>query len=133
MNFLLENLGTNWNWNLEILSSVEHFNLFEKVFISFDSLVSQFPWFSRQFFLNCLLFWFDGSNCNLLFFTTFCQLLWIRAIFNYSLGNFLEQPWATQIGSRAKFMLKSQVEGQNWGLFFRFSRYFYEIGIFQRL
>jgi hypothetical protein len=44
----------------------------------------------------------------------------------------LAQPWATQIGSRAKFMLNSHVEGQNRDAFYRFSRLFYEIGIFQR-
>ncbi len=40
-----------------------------------------------------------------------------------------DQPWATQIGSRAKFMLNSHVEGQNRDAFYRFSRLFYEIGI----
>jgi hypothetical protein len=41
-------------------------------------------------------------------------------------------PWATQIGSRANFFLKSHVEGQSIYIY-RFSRLFYEISIFQRL
>ncbi len=35
----------------------------------------------------------------------------------------LLQSWATQIGSRAKFMLKCHVEGQNRDFFYRFSRF----------
>ncbi len=45
----------------------------------------------------------------------------------------LEQPWATQIGSRAKFMLNSHVEGQNRDPFYSFCRFFYEKRIFRRL
>ncbi len=41
----------------------------------------------------------------------------------------LYQPWATQIGSRAKFMQNCHAEGQNWDFSYRFSRFFYEIGI----
>jgi hypothetical protein len=37
----------------------------------------------------------------------------------------LKQPWATQIGSGAKFLLNSDVEGQNTGFLYRFSRFFY--------
>jgi hypothetical protein len=44
----------------------------------------------------------------------------------------LGQPWATQIGSRSKFMPKCHVEGQNRDFFYRFCSFFYEIGIFQR-
>ncbi len=45
----------------------------------------------------------------------------------------LHQPWATQIGSKAKFLLNSHIEGQSTGFFYRFSRFSYEILIFQSL
>jgi hypothetical protein len=45
----------------------------------------------------------------------------------------LVQPLATQIGSRANFLLKCQVEGQYRHFFYIFSRFFYEMCIFQRL
>jgi hypothetical protein len=43
------------------------------------------------------------------------------------------QPWATQIGSRATFLLNSYVEGQSTGFFYRFSRFSYKNAIIQRL
>jgi hypothetical protein len=46
---------------------------------------------------------------------------------------FLEKPRATQIGSRAKILLNSHVEGQSIRYFYRFSQFFYEIAIFQKL
>jgi hypothetical protein len=45
----------------------------------------------------------------------------------------VKQSWATQIGSRAKFLQKSNVEGQNIDFYYRFSRLFCEILIFQSL
>jgi hypothetical protein len=45
----------------------------------------------------------------------------------------LFQPRATQIGSRAKILLNSHVEGQSIWYFYRFSQFFYEIAIFQKL
>jgi hypothetical protein len=45
----------------------------------------------------------------------------------------VNQSWATQIGSRAKFLLNTHVEGQNRDAFYRFSRFSYEKAIIQRL
>ncbi len=45
----------------------------------------------------------------------------------------LNQPWATQIDSRAKSLLKSHVKGQSRDFYNRFSRFFSEITKFQRL
>ncbi len=41
--------------------------------------------------------------------------------------------WATQTGSRAKFLLKNHVKGQIIDFYYRFIRFFYEVAIFQRL
>jgi hypothetical protein len=44
----------------------------------------------------------------------------------------LVQPWAIQIGSRAKLLLKCHVEGQHINFYYPISRFFYEIAIFQK-
>jgi hypothetical protein len=44
-----------------------------------------------------------------------------------------QQPWATQIGSRAKFLLSSHIERQSIQFYYAFGQFFYEMPIFRGL
>jgi hypothetical protein len=45
----------------------------------------------------------------------------------------INQPWPTQIGSRAKFLKNCHLEGQNLDFFLGFSRFDSKIAMFQKL
>jgi hypothetical protein len=56
--------------------------------------------------------------------------VYLRMINSANFKNLI-QSWATQIGLRAKFLLKSHVEGQSIDFYYSFSCLFCEIAIFR--